>query len=250
MPGLVGPGPDDGLTAPVPPVPELVLLPGSGCGVWQWHHLAAAHPGPVLPLELPGHRAEPPLPGPATLDAVVEHVAGRLLGRGPVDLVGHSTGGVVGLVLAVAHPELVRRLVLVDANVPVTDRAVAAKAARVAAVQGPGWRDVLVASMRSSWGPRAPELREAVVAGIAATPERAVRRVWSDVLALDPRPLLAALTVPTLHVRSDRDVDAAALAALNARIAAVDLRALRAGHWPHLLEPAAVTAAIGSFLTP
>lgn len=231
-----------------PETPELVLLPGSGCGVWQWHHLAAARTGPVLALDLPGHRGQPPLPGTATLDAVVEDVARRLRGRGPVDVVGHSTGGVVGLVLAGRHPGLVRRLVLLDANVPVTPEALATKRSRVAAVEGPGWRDVLVTSMRSSWGPRTPELREAVVAGIAATPERAVRRVWRDVLALDPRPLLAGLEVPTLHLRSDRDVDGAGLVALNARIAAVDLRGLRAGHWPHLTEPAAVTAAIGSFL--
>lgn len=237
----------------MPPTGPLALLPGSGCGVWQLHHVAAAHRdlphhGPVLPVELPGHRAEPPLPGTATLDAVVAHVAGRLRGHGPVDLVGHSTGGVVGLLVAVRHPGLVRRLVMLDANVPVTAAALARKRSRARAAEGPDWRGVLVSSMRSSWGPRSPELREAVVAGVAATPEPAVRGVWRDVLALDPRPELAALRVPALHVRSDRDVDGGELTRLNARIAAVDLRGLGAGHWPHLVEPAAVTAAISGFL--
>lgn len=226
----------------------LALLPGSGCGVWQLHHVAAAHRADVLPLELPGHRAEPPLAGTPSLDAVVEDVARRLGGHGPVDLVGHSTGGVVGLLVATRFPHLVRRLVLLDANVPVTPDALARKLSRVPAVDGPGWHQVLVTSMRSSWGDRSPALREAVVAEIAATPEPAVRGLWRDVLELDPRPTLAALGVPMLYVRSSRDVDLAELRALNATIAAVDLRTLRAGHWPHLVEPAAVTAAIGEFL--
>jgi len=40
----------------------------------------------------------------------------RQLGLGPVDVVGHSDGGDVGLKLARAHPELVRRLVVSGAN--------------------------------------------------------------------------------------------------------------------------------------
>ncbi len=40
----------------------------------------------------------------------------RLLQRGPVDVVGHSDGGNVGLRLARSHPELVRRLVISGAN--------------------------------------------------------------------------------------------------------------------------------------
>lgn len=38
------------------------------------------------------------------------------LGTGPVDLVGHSDGGNVALLLAAAHPELVRRVVVSGAN--------------------------------------------------------------------------------------------------------------------------------------
>ena len=41
--------------------------------------------------------------------------AGEVLRPGPVDLVGHSTGGMVAAELAIVAPEHVRRLVLVDA---------------------------------------------------------------------------------------------------------------------------------------
>ncbi|NIZ93002.1 alpha/beta fold hydrolase [Kineococcus rubinsiae] len=231
---------------------DVVLLPGLGCDTGQFRHqeraLAAEHR--VLALDLPGHGDAAPLPGTATLDAVVGEVAGRLDARGlrGAALVGHSTGGVVALLLAVARPDLVARLALLDANVPVTPQALAAKRSRVAAVDGPGWHGVLVEAMTSAWGPREPAQRDAVVAGIAATPEAAVRRLWRDVLALDPRPALEAVAVPALHVRSSRDVDAEALWRANPRFTSVDLRALRAGHWPHLVEPGAVTAVLRSFL--
>jgi pimeloyl-ACP methyl ester carboxylesterase len=59
---------------------------------------------------------------------------------------------------------------------------------------------------------------------------------------------LAALGVPVLHVRSSRDVDGAALAAVNPRVSSVDLRELSPGHWPQLTEPGAVVAALRAFL--
>jgi pimeloyl-ACP methyl ester carboxylesterase len=39
------------------------------------------------------------------------------LGLGPVDMVGHSMGGTVGIQLALDHPDLVRRLVVAEGNV-------------------------------------------------------------------------------------------------------------------------------------
>ncbi|MEZ0166348.1 alpha/beta fold hydrolase [Kineococcus sp. LSe6-4] len=223
----------------------VVLVPGIGCAPWQFREIVPGlAPEPVLGLDLPGHGSAPAV-APVTLEAVADRLAEQVP-PGSL-LVGHSTGGVAGLVAAVRHPELLSGLVLLDANLPVTPEALSRKTSRAEAVLGPMWRRTLETSMRSSWGTREPALGEEVVAGILATDPDAVRPLWHAVLALDPRPLLAALRVPTLYLRSSRDVDPAALAALNPRIEAVDLGPAGAGHWPHLTAPGAVLAALGRF---
>ena len=47
-------------------------------------------------------------------DRVAEHLADGFAAGGPVHVVGHSMGGKVAMVLALRHPELVDRLVVVD----------------------------------------------------------------------------------------------------------------------------------------
>ncbi len=141
----------------------VVLVPGIGCAPWQFDRVAPGFaPEPVRRLELPGHGAEA-----AVVPVTLETVADRLAEQVPTGsvLVGHSTGGVAGLVLAARHPGLLRRLVLLDANLPVTEDALQRKASRAEAVLRPDWRRTLEASMRSSWGPHDAALGEDVVAG-------------------------------------------------------------------------------------
>lgn len=49
-----------------------------------------------------------------TADRVAEHLADGFAGDGRVHLVGHSMGGKVAMLLALRHPHLVMRLVVVD----------------------------------------------------------------------------------------------------------------------------------------
>lgn len=56
-------------------------------------------------------------------DTVAAHLRASFAADGPVHLVGHSMGGKVAMVLALRHPELVDRLVVVDISPTTTDGA-------------------------------------------------------------------------------------------------------------------------------
>ena len=99
----------------------LVLLHG-GSGSWtHWIRnveALAATGRRVLVPDLPGFGDSARPPGGQDADAVAPALADglqRMVGAAPVDVVGFSFGGLVGALLAAAHPERVRRLVLVGA---------------------------------------------------------------------------------------------------------------------------------------
>jgi pimeloyl-ACP methyl ester carboxylesterase len=93
--------------------PPLLLVHGFGGAAWNFSELAPLLHGRRLIIpDLPGHGASSPLPA-ATLTGFADVLAGIL--EEPVDVLGHSMGGVVALRLAERHPALVRTLVLAAA---------------------------------------------------------------------------------------------------------------------------------------
>jgi len=71
----------------------------------------------VIAVELQGHGHTGPLDRPMSFAAMADDVAEVIgsLGLGPVDVVGYSMGGSIGLRLALDHPELVNKLVIASA---------------------------------------------------------------------------------------------------------------------------------------
>jgi len=100
--------------------PPLVLLHGAHGSWTHWirniEALSAARR--VIVADLPGFgdSALPPQGDGAGLTEALASGLRRLPVETPADLVGFSTGGVVGASLAAHAPDLVRRLVLVDAG--------------------------------------------------------------------------------------------------------------------------------------
>jgi pimeloyl-ACP methyl ester carboxylesterase len=102
--------------------PTLVLLHGGGdsgehsfvrqLDVFSEHHHIVA-PDQV------GQGHTPDVPGPLSYTAMMEDTAALLtmLKLKHVDVVGFSDGGILALMLAVRHPELVRRLVISGVNI-------------------------------------------------------------------------------------------------------------------------------------
>ena len=107
--------------------PPMLLVHGLGGSADNWlrvgRDLARDHR--VLAVDLPGFGRSPPAGRPPTLEGYVELIAALLRQRvrEPAVLVGNSMGGLLSLLTASQHPELVRGLVLVNPALPSYDRA-------------------------------------------------------------------------------------------------------------------------------
>src|SRR3954451_685977 len=118
--------------------PELVLVHGGAQNAHTWDTVAMALGRPVVAVDLPGHgHSDGPKEG-ATTDPVSNAadvaVAVQALAPSALGVVGMSLGGMTSIALANAHPELVRRLLLVDVTPGVTGN----KASQIIAfVNGP-----------------------------------------------------------------------------------------------------------------
>jgi len=77
----------------------LLLLHGLGATSDVWDPLIRRWPGRWLAPDLPGHGGSRPLPD-YTFDTLAAAVAGIASGGGRTVVLGHSLGGVIGLVLA------------------------------------------------------------------------------------------------------------------------------------------------------
>jgi pimeloyl-ACP methyl ester carboxylesterase len=98
----------------------LVLLHG-GMGTnatWAVQMSAFGTRFRVIAPERRGHGHTPDLEGPLSYDVMSADMIGFLdaVVGGPAYLVGWSDGGVVGLLVAMARPDLVRKLVVIGAN--------------------------------------------------------------------------------------------------------------------------------------
>jgi pimeloyl-ACP methyl ester carboxylesterase len=117
--------------------PELVLLHGGAQNAHTWDTVALALRRPLVAVDLPGHghsdwRDDHEYWPPALADDVA--VAVGALAPNARAVVGMSLGGLTAFSLTQRHPELVRRLVIVDVT-PGTDHAKAEPI--VAFISGP-----------------------------------------------------------------------------------------------------------------
>jgi pimeloyl-ACP methyl ester carboxylesterase len=236
--------------------PVLVLLHGLGAtsDVWLgWPPLlATAWPGRWIAPDLPGHGGSTPLPS-YTFAALAEAVAHALEPGVPVVVLGHSLGGVVGLVLAGMPAATVQTVVGLGIKVSWSEDDLAR--ARALADRPVAWfdsreeaaaRHLRVSGLTGLLAPDDP----AVTAGLLNEDGRWRLRLDSALFAIgapDMLGLLAGTPAAVVLARGEHDPmnTDAELAYLDA--ATVALPGL--GHNAHVENPAACLAALGPFLT-
>ncbi len=117
----------------------LVLLHGVGMqsAAWGPQLDALQHDYRVIAVDLPGHGASDPLPQDSALPEYVSwlHDVISPLGLGPVNLAGHSMGALIAAGYAVTHPDMTRRVALLNGVYCRDEAARAAVVARAAEIR-------------------------------------------------------------------------------------------------------------------
>lgn len=233
----------------------LLLIHGVGLRAEAWGpQIAGLSQGAhVIAVDMPGHGDSDLLPEGARLPDYVAWAARviRALDLGPVNVAGHSMGSLIAGGLAVEHPELVRRVALLNGVHRRTDEARAAVLARAdliasgrGEIAGPldRWFDAGEAEARdqvAAW------LSAASPAGYAAAYRAFAEgdRVYAD--------RLGAITCPALVLTGEGDANSTAamteaMAAMMPKGRACVIPGHR--HMVNLTAPEAVTAALAEWL--
>lgn len=173
--------------------PVYVLVHGIGMGRSVFGDLAdiLGREAEVIAIDLPGYGEAPEPPRVLTMERTADLLAAYLRAcvDVPVVLIGHSMGAQIAIEVAVRHPAIVDRLVLVGPSNDPAARSALGQFGRLV-------RDLAIESPKVI----AVGAREYIRAG----PH--LRGKFRAMLAHHPEDVLAQVTVPTLVVRGEDDI--------------------------------------------
>jgi pimeloyl-ACP methyl ester carboxylesterase len=242
----------------------LVLVHRLGTTREVWRHVggALAEERRVIALDVPGFGDSPPAGPGFELDAVADRMAGAAAERAgeAFDLIGHSLGGALAVLMASRHPRAVRTLVLV-APAGLTPRPrVIGTALGAASGAFLGARRVVGTPLTGSalarrlllWGPVAdgrrlrPEDADFLLA--ASAKAKRLREALGAIFSRDLGDDLVGLRLPVGAIwgRRDRIVPVAAATRLGELRPETPLELIDdAGHVVQLEDPGGFLAALG-----
>jgi sigma-B regulation protein RsbQ len=243
----------------------IVFVHGFGCGQHMWRHVVAAFEGEyrVVLLDLPGSGAAASASYDsdrhASLDGYRDDLVTLLheLGLSSVVLVGHSVSAMIGVLLQIAHPELVDRLVLVTPSARYLNdtgydggfsEADVEELLELMSRNHLGWQNPLATMVAGE--PDSDASIELEQAFCRTRPEVAAQFA-AVTFRGDNRADLPLVSAPTLIIASAEDSIAPMTASTYVRdaIPETGFEVLRTrGHCPHLTAPADTAAAIHRFL--
>jgi pimeloyl-ACP methyl ester carboxylesterase len=192
--------------------PDVILLPGLGSSAQVWGDAATQLAGThrVHVVQVAGF-AGAPVGGNAdgpVMQPIVDELHRYIQSRGLAapTLVGHSLGGIMGLMLAADHPQDLGRLLVVDAfpylpaafNPAATPEQVTPQAAmlRQAMLGQSPEAARAAAEVTAARMVLKPQARKAVVDWTSASDRSVFARATYDGMTTDLRPRLAAIRIP------------------------------------------------------
>ncbi len=151
--------------------PVLLLLTGLGYAIWSWQRQLPdwSQQFRCVAVENRGTGRSPKPPGPYTIEEMADDAAEALAGR-RAHVAGFSMGGYIAQTLAVRHPELVDRLVLVctvtggPGRLPTPVQTTSAWQANAGRTPQEFARATMPLSFRPGWTDEHPEEFEALLA--------------------------------------------------------------------------------------
>lgn len=184
-----------------------VFIHGAGSEKDLWlfvsHYVSLKLPEkPLLLLDLPGHGDSEP-PGRQRIEEYAAVLADFLRANnlGPVDLIGHSMGGLIIQAMALDHPHLVRRLCLVATGARL-------KVLPLIFELLPDQAEAFYGNMQQfAFGPSIePNLAEKVIARMRRLDPLVIRGDFTACDNFDARDRLSEIRIPALVVAGDRDL--------------------------------------------
>lgn len=193
--------------------PAVLLLHGWGCDgdIFSFIRDALAENATVVTLDFPGHGRSPEPPVPWGVGEYTEQVRAMLLAEGlsPVQVVAHSFGGRVALMLAARYPELVEKLVLTGGagiKKPVSERS-RRRSARFKRFTALAEKLKAIPLLRPLAEACQAALRRRYGSADYVKLNEAMRKTFVKVVSEDLTPLLATIQAPTLLVWGGADTE-------------------------------------------
>jgi 3-oxoadipate enol-lactonase len=242
--------------------PPLLLLTGLGYAIWSWQRQLPnwSKRFRCVAVENRGTGRSPQPPGPYSVEEMADDAAEALLGR-RAHVAGFSMGGYIAQKLALRHPQLVERLVLVCTGTggpdyaPLPQETAAAWEAHAHRTPPEFARATMPLSFRPGWTEDHPEEFEQLLADRLEhpTPLDCWRAQYDAcnrfVAAVTPVEEIAAPTL-VAHGDADRVVPYANGVELARRIPGARFEPFpSAGHLLFLEEAPRFNAMVASFLT-
>jgi 3-oxoadipate enol-lactonase len=195
--------------------PALIMVHGLGLNhhMWQWQRDALKSHFTVIEYDLLGHGESARPPGPYTMQKMTGQIAALMdhLGLQRCALAGFSLGGLIVQAFALAFPERVNALVILNAAHGRSDEERASLMGRVAQVREHGPASTVEAALQrwftSGFAEKAPQVLEQVRQWVMANDAEVYPELYY-LLAQADIPLaqaIAQIDCPTLVITGEED---------------------------------------------